>query len=876
MKTLMWLTLGGSALSLVLLFTRKLLGKRLPAMVYYYAWLLVLIRFCLPVPGFIPETGVKAAVPQTIYDARPSAYTAETEPVLPLGFREVETVPEVHLPKAAESSADEAPASAGARFSGAEAAVLVIWAAGSIGLAAWRIWAYLGFRRKLRKGLRGPEADVTEIYSRIPGRKPKLYESETVPGPLTLGVLSPVIVLPHLEAGKADLKQILAHELMHYRRMDALYKLIAMLALSTQWFNPIAFIALKEIGFACELSCDALLLRRMNGRQKRAYGDILLRTAENMLPGAAAPFYSPKRTLKNRLERIMDHKEKRNRVAAAFLLPILALAFLAAGPAAGRAGAAPDTRTVRVATVDELLTAIAPDTVIELAPGDYDLSTALDYGNETEGGWYSWLRAIDWNEGQAVFAWAELQLRNVNNLTIRASGAGETRILAVPRFANVLYLENCRNVTLEGLLIGHTQMPGECSGGVVRLIACEDVAINACGLFGCGTIGVQALDCARVAITDSRIYECSVAAVDTFSCRDVSVSGCEIDSIQASGVPAAALFSAQQGDGFTVYNCRIRDNYAVHLCRMEKITNVMFLSNRVGMNIFSGPAFLCTVYPARVAGCAFDGNAPGEGWFSGDTASPIGLSGAKLDESRLEGMSYEDIPPETALQAIRDAYAASDGTEELPAGGEIHVNDIEGLIRAIGPKRTVVLADGEYDVLKAKAPLKTDWCSLGADGLVIRDAEGLTLRSESGAPLTVNIFSSAGTDVMRFESCAGLNLIGLGFGKENTGREGTALSFEQSYEIELLDCLVRNVKSGIRINLCATIRLSRLEWSSCSGTAFEAQYTDGISFVNCLARDTASPAIRFSGAADKTWNGEAFTGDGTFDIGPDGRLLEVK
>ena len=150
----------------------------------------------------------------------------------------------------------------------------------------------------------------------------------------------------------------------------------------------------------------------------------------------------------------------------------------------------------------------------------------------------------------------------------------------MPRFANVLYLENCRNVTLEGLLIGHTQMPGECSGGVVRLIACEDVAINACGLFGCGTIGVQALDCARVAITDSRIYECSVAAVDTFSCRDVSVSSCEIDSIQASGVPAAALFSAQQGDGFTVYNCRIRDNYAVHLCRMEKITNVMFLSNR--------------------------------------------------------------------------------------------------------------------------------------------------------------------------------------------------------------------------------------------------------------------------------------------------------
>ena len=43
-----------------------------------------------------------------------------------------------------------------------------------------------------------------------------------------------------------------------------------------------------------------------------------------------------------------------------------------------------------VQTEDELLAAIAPGATIELAEGDFDLTTAADYGKETDSPYYSW------------------------------------------------------------------------------------------------------------------------------------------------------------------------------------------------------------------------------------------------------------------------------------------------------------------------------------------------------------------------------------------------------------------------------------------------------------------------------------------------------
>ena len=70
---------------------------------------------------------------------------------------------------------------------------------------------------------------------------------------------------------------------------------------------------------------------------------------------------------------------------------------------------------IRVGTVDELLAAIASDTVIELKEGTYSLPEAKNYGRESGNPDYLWNEAYD--------GW-ELEIRNIRNLTLRGAGIG--------------------------------------------------------------------------------------------------------------------------------------------------------------------------------------------------------------------------------------------------------------------------------------------------------------------------------------------------------------------------------------------------------------------------------------------------------------------
>lgn len=154
---------------------------------------------------------------------------------------------------------------------------------------------------------------------------------------------------------------------------------------------------------------------------------------------------------------------------------------------------------ITVTTVDELLAAIGPDREILMEPGRYNLYWARDYGCKSENESYVW---EEYGDGY------QLKLIGVENLTIRGSGADITTVVTEPRYANVLVLQNCVNTTLENFTAGHTD-GGECAGGVVSLMGCKDITMNALGLFGCGTMGIQTELCTGIRVTDCDIYECA-------------------------------------------------------------------------------------------------------------------------------------------------------------------------------------------------------------------------------------------------------------------------------------------------------------------------------------------------------------------------------
>ena len=54
MHSLLVMTISGSVIALLLMCLRYTVLRKMPSTVYYYAWLLVLLRLALPLPGLYP------------------------------------------------------------------------------------------------------------------------------------------------------------------------------------------------------------------------------------------------------------------------------------------------------------------------------------------------------------------------------------------------------------------------------------------------------------------------------------------------------------------------------------------------------------------------------------------------------------------------------------------------------------------------------------------------------------------------------------------------------------------------------------------------------------------------------------------------------
>ena len=341
METLLTLTLSGSALALLLLLLRRVFVRQMPSTVYYYAWLLVLLRFALPLPGLVP-----ALSPSSQPEPTPAAVSA--------------------------------PCPARARL-GAP------------------VGAYLRFTRGCGGRCAGRTASPRRSTPRSPGASPLCTSARGVRTPLMYGVLSPKIVLPAREYDGELLVNILRHELTHYRRFDTLYKWLAAAVLSAHWFNPLSWLIRRELNRACELSCDEMLLRRMTRGEKQSYGNTLLSmAASSALPAGvvATTFATEKRDLKERLEQIMHYKKNGARLLAAVLaVAILAGCGVAAGPKASESSAPETPETRRRRPRHECGRAARRHRAEHrhrAAPRGVRSQHRLDYGEDTHSAYYSW------------------------------------------------------------------------------------------------------------------------------------------------------------------------------------------------------------------------------------------------------------------------------------------------------------------------------------------------------------------------------------------------------------------------------------------------------------------------------------------------------
>ncbi|MFT5470826.1 MAG: hypothetical protein ACI8UO_005957 [Verrucomicrobiales bacterium] len=224
-----------------------------------------------------------------------------------------------------------------------------------------------------------------------------------------------------------------------------------------------------------------------------------------------------------------------------------------------------------VSDVGQLLATIAPGRTIFLEPVEFHLTEAWGlFENEY----------IQWTEEGA------LRIVGVKDLKLVGppDNPESASVLASPANEEVIHFQECENIMLANLILGHEPEEWACYAAVIGASQTSRLEISGCDLFGCGSHGLQLDDCFEVQVNQSVIRDCT-GLLSAFrnsqdvvfrntdfirnkdekygtglvidSCSDIRFEGCKI----SENVMTSTLFQVSGASwNIRVIECEISDN----------------------------------------------------------------------------------------------------------------------------------------------------------------------------------------------------------------------------------------------------------------------------------------------------------------------------
>lgn len=283
------MSLTASVVIVFVLLLRFLL-KKAPKIISYALWGLVLFRLLCPISL---ESGLSlfglVHAPVT-----PSGTLTSSIEYIPGDLVQAES-PSVVLPapdaEETTSQGMEQPVSGAAETPVVFAAY--IWVTGVLGMGLYGVISYLRLRRKL--------------VTASPLRE-NIYLVDGISSPFVLGLLHPKIYLPS-SLGEQELPYIVLHEQHHIRRLDHLVKVLAFVALSLHWFNPLVWLAFVLSARDMEMSCDEAVIRKMGDGIRADYTASLLSLATGKHIIAGMPLAFGQGDTKGRIRNLANRKK---------------------------------------------------------------------------------------------------------------------------------------------------------------------------------------------------------------------------------------------------------------------------------------------------------------------------------------------------------------------------------------------------------------------------------------------------------------------------------------------------------------------------------------------------------------------------------------
>lgn len=330
--------LESSLLVLMILGIRKIFTGKVRYAGIYALWLLVLLRFLIPVNFVSTPFSAGAMIPETFLPQ-------DSEVISERGLVQVEkgTVSRDLTGKATEKSnmAEEVQKNDGTALQqpGGESGnvrhtkgymyLKTSWLIVSGLLLCWFVMSNVCLARKLKRS--------RVMYGKR--NKVRIYAASDVQNPCLYGFFRPAIYLPKAlvtdgnerRADEEEIEQMITHEYVHYCHGDHIWAMFRVLLVSVYWFDPLLWLAVSCSKKDAELFCDETVIRLLGEEKRFCYGKMLVRLAGDVRWGEFRyPIMSMSRRGKEMEKRILaiSNKKKYSRWIA---VPLAVLVLVAAG-----------------------------------------------------------------------------------------------------------------------------------------------------------------------------------------------------------------------------------------------------------------------------------------------------------------------------------------------------------------------------------------------------------------------------------------------------------------------------------------------------------------------------------------------------------------
>lgn len=162
-------------------------------------------------------------------------------------------------------------------------------------------------------------------------RKIEFLFSNRCPTPLTIGILSPMVVFPTemIERTPEEWDFLIRHELNHIKSHDLFIKFLGYVIRYMHFLNPAAHLLYFELCKMCEIHCDAKTVKSYDEAMRKRYCHCMVRWAESAAEKAeAVPLgFANSRSDKIIRRRILEMKQGKQKKSIITILAALAIAF---------------------------------------------------------------------------------------------------------------------------------------------------------------------------------------------------------------------------------------------------------------------------------------------------------------------------------------------------------------------------------------------------------------------------------------------------------------------------------------------------------------------------------------------------------------------